>query len=114
MHLVTGDLGEAGLEVAAVLSQFALDQPFHIGPIGGPQPTALHQQIGQGEILGAGPEGTGLDKVVARDRVRLQGENAEEQVAVRDHVPGGGGGRKAVWGIVELLRRRVQRRGQPG
>ena len=85
-----GDGGEAPLGVAAVLLQVQADHRLDAGALLGVEVAAGGEVVGQGPGLVAGPGLEGGDELALVDQAVLQGEQAEEQVAV-----GGDGGHGA-------------------
>ena len=85
-----GDGGEALLGVAAVLLQVQPDHGLDAGALVGVEVAAGGEVLGQGPGLVAGPGLEGGDELALVDQAVLQGEQAEEQVAV-----GGDGGHGA-------------------
>lgn len=53
------------------------------------QPAAFDEQIRQGGVLARGPQGASLDELRGVDQARLQGQHAEQKVAIRVHAMSG-------------------------
>src|SRR5262249_40052976 len=77
-----GEGGQALLEVAAVLLEVEGGQGLEGGPLGVVEVTAADQEIGKQSILGAAPGLEGGDELALIDQPVLQGEQAEEQIAL--------------------------------
>jgi hypothetical protein len=71
---------EAEGQVALVLGKLALQQLLHVGLVGGGEPAALQEKVGQRGVLPASPGKAGGGKMVG-----LQRQHAEEEVAVGVH-----------------------------
>src|SRR5262249_4556159 len=56
-----------------------------VGLVGGAEPAALDEQVGQGRALAGAPGRAGLGELLRPDQVQLQGQHAEEQGAGRVH-----------------------------
>ena len=80
-----GEGGQALLGVAAVLLEVRGDQGLDGGPLVGVEVAAGDQVVGQRPGLVAGPGLEGGDELGLVDQAVLQGEQAEEQVAVGGH-----------------------------
>jgi hypothetical protein len=83
--VAAGRLRQRRPGVAFVLGQLAAQQELDVAALLGGQPGALDEQVGQRRVLASGPGGAGLGEPGRRDEVRLQGQHAEEQVAVGVH-----------------------------
>ena len=83
--LAGGDGGQALLGVAAVLLEVQGDQGLDAGALRGVEVAAGDEVVGQGPGLVAGPGLEGGDELGLVDQAVLQGEQAEEEVAVGGH-----------------------------
>ena len=83
--LAGGDGGEAPLHVAAVGLHVHGRQGLDGGSLGGIQVPQRDQVIGEGSRLVAGPGVERGDELRLLDQAGLQGEQAEEEVAVGGH-----------------------------
>jgi hypothetical protein len=82
---VVDGVGQARLDVAAVAVEAAAQDALDLGAVVRGQPAALDEQVGQGHALAGGPGGAGLGEAVAVEQVELEGDDAEQQVAVGVH-----------------------------
>jgi len=84
-NLVIGRGGQAGLRVAAMLVELALEEAVDVALVARRQSTALNEKVCQGRVLVSGPGGAGLGKLVVVEQVRLEGEHAEKKVVIGIH-----------------------------
>ena len=87
-HAPGGLLGgrhEALVGVAAVLLEPAFEEVIQMRPIIRCDPATLREQVGKRLRLAAGPGRASLDELVRADQVTLEGQHAEQQVAIGVH-----------------------------
>jgi hypothetical protein len=83
--LASGDGGEALLDVAPVGVNLQGRQGLDGGSLGGIQVPQRDQMVSQGSRLVAGPGVERRDKLRLLDQAGLEGEQAEEEMAVGGH-----------------------------
>ena len=65
-----------------MLFQLTLDKPLDVAAVVVGQPAEVLEDFGQRRALARGPRGAGLGELPVVDQLDLQGEDAEEEVAV--------------------------------
>src|SRR5262249_40118143 len=65
-----------------MLFELSFQKGFDLLAILGAKPAALNEEIREVFVFVGGPGSAGFDKLTVVDQVRLQGQNAEQKVAI--------------------------------